>query len=47
MVKTPRFHCRGAGLIPDWGTKILRAMQCDQKKKVNSAVFKGDKYRRK
>ena len=22
MVRTPRFHCRGMGSIPGWGTKI-------------------------
>ena len=46
MVKTPHFTAGGAGLTPDWGTKIPHAMRCDQKKKkrVHSAVFKGDKY---
>ena len=28
VVKTPRFHCRGRRFsIPDWGTKIPRAMR--------------------
>ena len=26
VVKTPRFHCRGAGLIPGQGTGIPHAM---------------------
>ena len=36
MVKTPHFTAGGAGLTPDWGTKIPHAMRCDQKKKKKS-----------
>ena len=25
VVRTRRFHCRGPGSIPGWGTKILQA----------------------
>ena len=33
VVKTLRFHCRGAGSIPGRGTKILHAVWHGQKKK--------------
>ena len=33
VVRTPRFHCRGMGSIPGWGTKIPYAAQHSQKKK--------------
>ena len=35
VVRTQCFHCWGPGKIPGWGTKILQAMQHDQKKKKN------------
>ena len=33
LVKAPCFRCRGAGSVPSWGTKILQAAQCGQKKR--------------
>ena len=36
VVRTPLFHCRGPGSILGQGTKILKAMQCGQKR---SRVF--------
>ena len=38
VVRTWRFYCWGPGSIPGWGTKILQAMQCSQKKKVVAAT---------
>ena len=32
-VKTPRFHCRGTGSTPTWGTKIPHALWLGQKVK--------------
>ena len=32
LVKAPCFRCRGAGSVPSWGTKILQAAQCGQKR---------------
>ena len=32
VVNTLYFHCRGTGLIPGWGTKILHATRHWQKK---------------
>ena len=39
VVRTPRFHCRGHGLDPWWGTKIPRALWCGQKKKECSQFW--------
>ena len=36
MVKTLFFHCRGAGLVPDGGTKIQHAAGHGQK---NELIF--------
>ena len=33
VVRASSFHCRGLGSIPVWGTKILPAVSCGQKKK--------------
>ena len=33
MVRIPVFHYHGPGSIPGWGTEILQATQCRQKKK--------------
>lgn len=33
VVKTPCFHCRGAG-VPGWGTKILHTVWHSQKNKL-------------
>ena len=33
VVGTQHFHCQGQGLISGWGTKILQAVWCGQKKK--------------
>ena len=33
VVRTPRFHFRGMGSIPGWGTKIPQAAQYGQKQK--------------
>ena len=32
--------CKDPGLIPDWGTKILQAAKCGQKKKTKQATKK-------
>ena len=36
VVRTPSFHCRGAGLIPGWETKILHAARSSQRKKTKN-----------
>ena len=41
MVKTPRFHCRGAGSIPGRGTKIPHAAWRGQKLKSVSLRLSG------
>ena len=33
VVKTPRFQCRGTGMIPGQGTKIPHAAWCSKKRK--------------
>ena len=33
LVKASCFKCRGMGSVPSWGTKILQACQCGQKKR--------------
>ena len=33
MVRAWYFHYCGLGIVPGWGTKILQAVQCSQKKK--------------
>ena len=38
MVKTLCFHCRGTRLILGQGTKILYAVQHDQKKKKTQSI---------
>ena len=38
MVKTLRFHCRGAGLIAGQGTKIPHASRCSQNKQTNKVI---------
>ena len=40
MVRIPGFHCCGLGSVPGWGTEILQAVQCGQKKKKKKKVFK-------
>ena len=35
MVRTQLFHCLGQDSIPGRGTKILQALQCGQKAKIN------------
>ena len=35
MVRTQHFHCLGQDSIPGQGTKILQALQCGQKVKIN------------
>ena len=46
-VKVPRFHCRGKGLIPGQGTKILQAMcgmaKKRKKKNIKSRIGKENK----
>ena len=32
MVRTPQFHCKELGFSPGWGTKILQATGCSQKR---------------
>ena len=39
VVRIPYFHCRGTGLIPGQGTKILHAAQHSQKEKKMLAAF--------
>ena len=39
-VKTPSFKCRGMGLIPGQGTKILHALWCGQKINKNTLGLK-------
>ena len=38
VVRTRRFHFRGPGSVPGWGTKIPQAAQCGQKKKKVEAL---------
>ena len=33
VVRIPGFHCHDPGSIPGWGTEILQAVRCSQKKK--------------
>ena len=42
MVRAWCFHYRGLGIVPGWGTKILQAVQCSQKKKKDeiSEIYK-------
>lgn len=42
MVRIPGFHYHSPGSIPDWGTEILQATQCRQKKKRKRKSFTGD-----
>ena len=43
MVRIPVFHYHGPGSIPGWGTEILQATQCRQKKKKKKRKsFTGD-----
>ena len=35
VVRTQLFHCLGQDSIPGRGTKILQALQCGQKAKIN------------
>ena len=39
MVRTPCLHGHGAGLIPDWGTKILQAARHCQENKRKQNIF--------
>ena len=39
MVKTQHIQCRGTGLIPGWGTKILHAMW----PKIHIYIYTGSK----
>jgi len=38
VVRTLSFHCQGLSLIRGWGTKILQATWCGQKKKKDIVV---------
>ena len=40
VVRTPRFHCHGLGLLPGWRTKIPKAMA--KKPPNNSGVAFGN-----
>ena len=38
MIRTPCFHCRGTGSIPDQGTEISYAVQYGQTIKINEYI---------
>ena len=46
MVRTQRFHCRGLGSIPGWGTKIRKPLgEAKKKKKKNWRKSSGSRTR--
>ena len=44
VVRIKHFHCCGLESIPGWGTEIMQATWCSQKKKKRERLFDVQDY---